>query len=304
MLAAPALPFIGAIALRAGVLAGAKRVVAAHVGELLVRPVTQLLLVVVALIAGVLDASVAALAFTAAAVTGFAAIHWLGRHASRGLPVGVAPARADSNWSRAWLPFVLLGAASGLNAQVGVLLLGLLASSDQVGAMQIADQGSRLVALSLTIVNMVIGPYVVRSWHDGDRRQLQILSRRSARVALLTALPLALPLVLFAGPVVGLVFGADYVAVAALPLAILAGAQLLNVACGSVGLLLTMSGHEHDALTGLAVGLVLNAAFALVLIPRFGATGAAMASAIGLVAWNLLLAIRVYRRIGLRPGAL
>jgi O-antigen/teichoic acid export membrane protein len=302
--AAPALPFIGAIALRAGVLAGLKRVVAAQIAELLVRPVTQLTLVSVALVAGMLNGSVAAIAYTLAAIAGFAMVTLLGRQTRQALPGGAALPKTDSRWSHAWLPFVLLSAAGALNAQLGVLMLGWLASSDQVGAMQIAEQGSRLVALSLTIVNMVIGPYVVRAWQNDDLDQLQALSRRSARLALLASLPVALPLVLLAGPIVRLTFGADYVALAAVPLVILAGAQLVNVAFGSVGLLLTMSGHEHDALFGLAAGLVLNAVAAALLIPPYGATGAAAASALGLVAWNMLLAIRVYRRIRLRPGAL
>jgi O-antigen/teichoic acid export membrane protein len=299
-----ALPFIGAIALRAGVLAGLKRVVAAQIAELLVRPVTQLTLVSVALVAGMLNGSVAAIAYTLAAIAGFAMVTLLGRQTRQALPGGAALPKTDSRWSHAWLPFVLLSAAGALNAQLGVLMLGWLASSDQVGAMQIAEQGSRLVALSLTIVNMVIGPYVVRAWQNDDLDQLQALSRRSARLALLASLPVALPLVLLAGPIVRLTFGADYVALAAVPLVILAGAQLVNVAFGSVGLLLTMSGHEHDALFGLAAGLVLNAVAAALLIPPYGATGAAAASALGLVAWNMLLAIRVYRRIRLRPGAL
>lgn len=302
VLVSPALPFIGAIALRAGVLAGLKRVVVAQIGELLVRPVAQLVLVCLALTAGMLDASVAALAFTAASIAGFAMVTLLGRDIPRALPASDALPRGDSRWSRAWLPFVLLVAASALNVQIGLLLLGWLSPSDQVGAMQIAEQGSRLVALSLTIVNMVIGPYVVRAWKDFDRRQLQELSRRSARLALVVSLPVALPMVFFSGPIVGFVFGVDYKELAAIPLAILAGAQLINVAFGSVGLLLTMSGHEHDALAGLAAGLALNTVLALILIPGYGAIGAAVASALGLVAWNVLLAIRVRRRIGLRPG--
>ena len=303
LLVAPAVPFIGGIALRAGILAGFKRVVVAQVAELLVRPSTQLAIVGCALLAGVLDASLAALGFTFAAVAGFAAVAVF----SRGGPhqAGTESSSTSSaRWSRAWLPFVLLFAASALNAQLGVLLLGWLASSEQVGAMQIAEQGSRLVALSLTIVNMVIGPYIARAWQDSDRQQLQALSLRSARVAILVALPVAMPLVLLAAPVIKLVFGADYVSLAAAPLAILAGAQLVNVAFGSVGLLLTMSGHERDALMGLAIALVLNVIVAILLIPRYGATGAAVASALGLIAWNVLLALRVRQRVGVRPGAL
>jgi len=304
LLATPALPFIGAIAVHSGVLAGLKYVVIAQIAELLVRPAVQLAIVGAALASGMLVASVATLAYTAAAIAGFAIAALLSWRYRPSLPVAAVSLKAKLHWSRSWLPFVLLVAASAVNAQLGILLLGWLATSEQAGAMQIAEQGSRLVALSLTIANMVIGPYVARAWLDHDLERLQALSRRSARIALLASLPVALPLMLFAGPIVGLVFGADYVALAAFPLSILAGGQLVNVAFGSVGLLLTMSGHERDALLGLAAGLVLNSIAALLLIPHFQAAGAALSSVLGLVTWNLLLAIRVRRRVGLRPGAL
>jgi hypothetical protein len=39
------------------------------------------------------------------------------------------------------------------------------------------------------------------------------------------------------------------------------------------------------------------------LIFAFGAIGAALGTTIGLVTWNVLLAIQVKRRLGIRPSA-
>ena len=73
---------------------------------------------------------------------------------------------------------------------------------------------------------------------------------------------------------------------------------------GSVLLLLTMTGHEQDALVGVAAGALVNLSCSLALIPRLGLMGAAAASTLGLVTWNLILAWRVRHRLGLDPTAL
>ena len=49
---------------------------------------------------------------------------------------------------------------------------------------------------------------------------------------------------------------------------------------------------------------VLNLVLNLLLIPAFGIVGAAVASAISLISWNLILAVLVYRRLGIHSTAL
>jgi len=82
-------------------------------------------------------------------------------------------------------------------------------------------------------------------------------------------------------------------------LQIIALAQLVNVATGSVGFLLNMTGHErymrNIALLCSSAGLV---GF-LVLTPWFGAFGAALALAFVLVAQNLLAMFFVWIKLGI-----
>ncbi|WP_018995113.1 polysaccharide biosynthesis C-terminal domain-containing protein [Thioalkalivibrio sp. ALJ2] len=88
------------------------------------------------------------------------------------------------------------------------------------------------------------------------------------------------------------------------PLAILAFGQLVNVAFGSVGMFLTMSGYERETLMGHLVALAVNAATAVALIPLLGVIGAAIAVTIGLLTWNVVLAVKFVQRLQLRPTAL
>jgi O-antigen/teichoic acid export membrane protein len=62
-----------------------------------------------------------------------------------------------------------------------------------------------------------------------------------------------------------------------------------------------MTGHERDAVVGLAVGTAANAALCLILIPTFGINGAAVGAAAGVLLWNAVLWRFVRRHLAVRP---
>ena len=88
-----------------------------------------------------------------------------------------------------------------------------------------------------------------------------------------------------------------------MPLVILAIGQLVSVSAGSVSSLLNMTGHERDTMQGLMIAASLNLVLNLLLTPRWGATGAAVATAVTLIVWNLILLRKVYLRTGIRASA-
>lgn len=296
-----ALPVLGFEGIRAGGLAGLHRVVWAQFPQMLVRPLVLLGLVGALSAVGSLRPESAVMAFVTAAGLAFAASVGLWRHARP--PGRRAPGRGEhKHWRRAWGRFTLLATTGGLNAQLGLLLLGWWSSDQQVAALRVAIQGGILVVLPLMIVNMVIGPYLARAYYQGNKGQLQALSQRSARAALLAAGPVVLVLIGWGGPLLDWVLGSEYAGIAAWPLAALVVGQAINVAFGSVGWLLNMTGWEVDSLRGAVMGLAVNAALALVLIPHFGAQGGAVAMAAGVVATNAATAFWVVRRLRIVPG--
>jgi O-antigen/teichoic acid export membrane protein len=304
LLGLAALPLLGLNAVRAGILTGLRRVVLGQFPDLSVRPFVLLLVAGLLLEVGSLNPLTAVAAFVAGTACAFVvgAVFLRRTFPQEGGTPGPIDAEQRRQWMRAWMPFTLLVAASTLNGQIGILLLGWLSSADQVAAMQVAERGAMLVALSLTVVNLVIGPHITQIHRSGDKARLQTLSRHSARMALLVALPIALPLIFFGGPILSMVFGAEYVEIGTLPLAILAIGQLINVAFGSVGRLLVMSGYEIQSLYGQVVALLVVVVSGLILCPLFGATGAALAIAAGILVWNGVLAFKVVQILGIRVG--
>jgi O-antigen/teichoic acid export membrane protein len=78
---------------------------------------------------------------------------------------------------------------------------------------------------------------------------------------------------------------------------------MANVATGSVGVLLVMTGHQRDAALGTAAGAGLNVLLAVALIPPLGVLGAAIAAAASNVVSNGLLVIAVRRKLRLDSTA-
>jgi O-antigen/teichoic acid export membrane protein len=221
------------------------------------------------------------------------------------LPVSVRHATSRYEfvaWRRSALPLLFLYGMGVITAQTDVLMLAALSGSDSAGIYQAATRGAELVAFSLVIVNVAIQPTISRLYSSGQMMRLQRVATLSARGALAAALPLALVMILFGEPLMASVFGEEFARGAA-ALAILAAAQVINAATGSVNDLLNMTGHERDTALGMAIGAAANIALNFLLIPIWDMAGAATATALSLILWNLWLVVSVRRRLGLTSTA-
>jgi O-antigen/teichoic acid export membrane protein len=86
-------------------------------------------------------------------------------------------------------------------------------------------------------------------------------------------------------------------------LAILCVGSVVSTATGSVRMLANMTGHENDALKAFMWSAVLNVILNALLIPYFGIEGAAFATAVSVIVWNLVLVGRIRARTGISTTA-
>jgi O-antigen/teichoic acid export membrane protein len=297
------IPLIALGKVRAAALAGYRRVVQAQLPELLVTP--ALLLTFTAVAAGarpLTPESTMALHSLAAVVAFFAGITLLAR-ATPAEVRAASPRYETRDWLASMLPISFIAGMQILNTQTSLLTLGAFTSPADVAHYRVATQIASVVSLILLVTNAVIAPQISRSYHAGDSSQLQTITSWSARITAFAAVPLAIGIALFGRELLRLAFGAPF-EVAYAPLLILTGAQLVNALTGSVALLLNMTGHERDTARALLVSALLTVVLNLVLTPAFGTTGAAAATAIGIVSWNALLYLRVRERLGISSLAI
>lgn len=209
----------------------------------------------------------------------------------------VAPSFAVRDLMRSSTP--LLGAMliQQLTQALPVLLLGVWASSSEVGLFGAANRAAMLVGLVLIAANSIIAPKMAALYRQGEMESLGRMTRHSALLLTLMALP-AIGLFLLAPQWVMSLFGREFTD-AWLMLVVMALGQLVNVMTGSVGFLLMMTGREKSYLGANLAALALCAVLCAALIPWFGGLGAAAAAAASLAVVNLLRVRYVWREMGI-----
>jgi O-antigen/teichoic acid export membrane protein len=202
-------------------------------------------------------------------------------------------------WHVSLTPFTLMVIVGTLNIDLATIFLGWLDSTESVAFLRVAMQGMMLILLGIHSINSIIGPQVARFYRQGDLKQTQQLLTKSVRLSSLVSLPIILVLIVFGKFAIEVLFGKEYLPAYPL-LVILSLGQAVNVLMGSVGLVLNMTNNEKYTLRALLITLFISVILLLVLIPIYSAIGAAIAVSAGLIIWNLLLSIEVYRLTGLK----
>lgn len=300
------IPFIALANLRSAALRGLRHVVMGQFPEMVVRPgVLVLLLLMVGFFSfpiNLTSAHAMGLHMMAAVVSFIVAAFMLRRVRPLGLVEASKPIYASGVWLAAAWPLALISGMQLINQNTDIIMLGFFRSVDEVGVYKVAVTGASLVALGLQAITMAISPHFARLHVQGDMERLQRLVTLSTRAILLFSLPVVFILVFFGDVVLLRVFGKEYVS-GQLPLAILAVGQLVNAAMGSVGMLLIMSGHERETARAVGIAAIVNVILNFTFIPPFGVIGAAVATAITVMIWNLLMWRAVHQRLGIESMA-
>ncbi|BBO19071.1 conserved hypothetical protein [Candidatus Brocadia pituitae] len=298
------LPLITLIRLRQAVLRGFNRVIAGQVPEMLIQPVIFIFFIGGAYV--VLGKGLTApwalgmnLAATGVAF-GVGAMVLL-----KTLPIKVretSPAYKIREWIRSALPLMLITGMQIINARTDIIMLGSMKGPQEAGVYAVANRGAEFVTFILLAVNTTLGPMVASLHAEGDREKLQRVVTKSTRIILAFSLPIGLALIIF-GHWFLLLFGEAFTQ-GRTTLSILSAAQLVNATMGSVGPLLVMTGHERNVAIGVGISAALNVLLNALLIPQWSIAGAAIATASSMITWNILLAVWVYRTIGIHSTAL
>lgn len=297
-------PLITLGTLRGAALRGLQRVIAGQLPEFLIRP--GLLVIFLAagalFLGGQLSSPQAMILYVLASALAFGAGAWL---LWRETPEGVrraAPSYENRAWLLSTLPLAFISSMQLVNNQASILLQGFYLPDAQIGIFRVAAQISVLASFGLAAINLVVAPRFASLYAQSNLARLQRLVTQTARVILGFNLLVTIGFSILGKPFLRIVFGAPYLS-AYLPLLILLGGQLVNSAAGSVGVLLNMTGHETATARGMAVAALSNVILNLILIPPLGIVGSALATAISLTAWNVILWWAVRKRLGINSLA-
>lgn len=175
--------------------------------------------------------------------------------------------------------------------------LGIWASKAEIGIFGVALRTAMLTSFILTSVNSIAAPKFSALFNQGDIAGLASTARKSSALMTVFAAPILLLFLIAPNLVMGL-FGHDFNKGGPL-LAILAIGQFLNVATGSVGYLLIMSGNERLMRNNTIVIGFITVLLNLVLVPFWGDIGAAIATAASMAMLNLGALYLVWKKLGI-----
>ncbi|MGQ0741565.1 MAG: oligosaccharide flippase family protein [Alphaproteobacteria bacterium] len=278
---------------RAGALRGLERLFGGMLPEYVIRPGLLLLIVLAAATVTEITAEKAMVfhVMTAAVAFLMGAIY-LQRVKPQAVTAPLPPTYDRRSWLHSAIAFGLMNGSAILIMQVDLLVLGAMATSEDVGIYKATAQMASLVAFGLTAINLAAAPYY--SKYANQPQILQRLAYANVRIAGALAAPVLLAFWFMGDSILALCFGSAFERGYSV-LVILAIGQMVNVATGSVGLLLAMTGYEK-AIARITLWMALgNGLLAVLLIPLWGIEGAAAASTVITIV-NNLLQFRMMRR--------
>ena len=205
-------------------------------------------------------------------------------------------------WWSAAIAFALVNTLNLAYIKADVVMLGTIAGAESVGVYSIASKFSELLRFFLAIVYLVVSPMIADYHAAGRLKELQGLATRSARGVVILALPMVV-IFWFLGEWILGIFGVEFIE-GYEALLILSLGQLFNLACGIGANLLMMTGHERATFLGLLLSTVVNLSFNALLIPSMGMNGAAIATVLGVVVWNVILLYLVRQKLGIDASVL
>lgn len=263
------------------------------IADLIARPLVQLGAIAVVALAGLGPVAATVAWVGPIIISAVAAAMWLRKE----MPEATTePLDTSEFWS-----FTRPHAGTGM-LRVGIRWLDTLvvAALLGVGPAGIYTASTRLLKLGDFFNQATFqsaAPQIAEDLGTGNIDQANAVYRSAATWLVLATWPLYLG-ALFYAPELLRLFGEEFVTGAS-ALRILSATMLVASAVGPIEAVLVMSGRTTQNLINNVTALTLNIVLGLILIPRFGLEGAAIAWAVSILCTNLLPVFQVFTRLGM-----
>ncbi|TVT94773.1 flippase [Haloferax volcanii] len=202
-------------------------------------------------------------------------------------------------WEFSW-PLALEAAFMSLMINLDIILIGYFSSSSAVGFYRSVQPLSRGLTLFLGSFTFLYLPIATDYFNGDENNELKRIYQASTKWILFVTYPLALLFVFFSPEVVLTLFDERYLP-AASALSILSIGMFLRAAVGPNGATVKAINKTKIDLIASLAGLLTNVALNVILIPDFGFIGAAVATSISFLIFNLVDSIVVFVVTGAHP---
>ncbi len=205
-------------------------------------------------------------------------------------------------WLKVSLPIFALDGLAFTMKRIDAIMLGSLVDTTQVAFYGAASRVAELGQFGLIAANLALAPMISGLYHSNKKDELQAALSLAAKLILGLTIVLSLGLIVLGPFVLGL-FGAEF-KIAYRPLMVLLIGQVVAALSGTVGYIMSLTNYHNQAAILVAVAMLVNVTLNALLIPTFGMMGAAVATTVSALVWNISGLIFVIRVIKLNPTIL
>jgi O-antigen/teichoic acid export membrane protein len=201
------------------------------------------------------------------------------------------------HWFQVGIPLVAANFSHLLLRRMDVLLLGVLLGAREAGVYAVASRLAQLGNLGFFGLTMLLGPAISRAFVKRDHAFFRASLPRQVRLGFCLSLFFSI-LLLIGAPVLLPFFGDGFVG-ARVPLAVLLLGQLVCSLVGPAGCVAAFTGQERAGARYGIVAVLLNLFLDVLWIPRWGGTGAALATSVSMIFWHGMLQQKIRRDLGI-----
>lgn len=194
------------------------------------------------------------------------------------------------------LPMMITGSIFFILNWIDNLVIGIFRTELEVGLYDTAFKIASASAIILMAINAIQGPTFAEYHSKNDLSKLRESIFSSTKMLFYATLPFTILIIIFPEWILSF-FGKEFEQ-ASTALIILSIGNFFSSITGSVGILLQMTGHQKPYNTIILFAAFTSIILNIILVPRIGITGAAIASAAAKIIQNFAGCLYVYKKFG------
>ena len=190
-----------------------------------------------------------------------------------------------------------------VNNQMDIIMIGYFLTAGDVGLYAVAISLARFFWRVPMSIQMVTYPATTEYWEKANYGALNKMVDKSVKYSACILLPIGLAVGFFAKDIIILIFGVDFVYVV-LPLQILlVGTVIRGVVAQPIGGSLAGIGRPDLSFKISVIMATMNIPLNIIFIPRFGISGAALATTISLIVGSIILLLLTIKLLSIKIDA-
>lgn len=193
------------------------------------------------------------------------------------------------------LPMMLTNSLFLIMSWMDILMLSAFKNESDVGIYNTSLKISAVISIALIAINSIALPKYAELYERKDKVGFRKVVKQTSFINFSLSFPVFLFILLMPNFLLG-IFGPEFIA-GKMSLIILSIGQIFSAFSGSTIHVLNMTGKENAAKNILITTALLNLVLNYILVPKYGINGAAIATAISTVLWNLMAEISIYKHL-------